>query len=103
MDEGVKQYFRVKEKLNQLLNQEEIYWKQREKTFWLNEGDDNTKFFHACASARKKNNHLSFREDESGRQITNQEEMCHLVKNYFTSVYTNDNSSDLPQLEEADR
>lgn len=40
---GVKLYFEEKNKLNDLLFHEEIYWKQRAKTFWLAEGDANTR------------------------------------------------------------
>lgn len=53
-DDGIQQYFEEKEKLNDILCHEELYWKQRAKTFWLEEGDTNSKFFHAAASTRKK-------------------------------------------------
>lgn len=36
----------LESKLNELLHQEQIFWKQRAKIFWLTEGDMNTKFFH---------------------------------------------------------
>lgn len=39
-------------KLEKLLHKEEIYWKQRSRVNWLNEGDCNTAFFHKTASAR---------------------------------------------------
>ena len=39
-----------------LILQEDIYWKQRSKIFWLSDGDTNSKFFHASASARKRKN-----------------------------------------------
>ncbi|XP_074336036.1 uncharacterized protein LOC141673201 [Apium graveolens] len=58
--EGIKSYFEEKERLNELLLNEEVYWKQRAKTFWLKEGDLNTKFFHAQASKRKKLNNVAF-------------------------------------------
>lgn len=56
---GVKCYFEERQKLEDLLLHEELYWKQRAKTFWLTEGDSNSKFFHAAASKRKKSNHIS--------------------------------------------
>jgi len=40
--------------LNSLLHQEEHFWKQRAKIYWLSDGDANTSFFHAFANARKK-------------------------------------------------
>lgn len=55
-EEGVKAYFEEKEKLNELLEHEESYWKQRAKLFWLKERDTNSRFFHVQASKRKKCN-----------------------------------------------
>lgn len=53
-EQGVKQYFEEKNKLDDLLYHEELYWKQRAKSFWLTEVDTNSKFFHVVASRRKK-------------------------------------------------
>lgn len=41
-----------------ILKQEEIYWKQRAPVTWLNEGDENTSFFHAVANGRKNRNFI---------------------------------------------
>lgn len=45
-----------KHELGMLLEQQEIYWKQRSKQFWLKAGDANTKYFHNFASSRRKKN-----------------------------------------------
>lgn len=85
---GVEQYFIEKERLNVLLLHEETYWKQRAKNYWLAEGDTNTKFFHATASARKRTNQIVFLENDQGEQLQNHEDMCQVVKGYFTEVFT---------------
>lgn len=60
------------------------------KNFWLAKGDANTKFFHANASARRKTNRLCFLERENGVKVENHEEMCHIVRDYFSTVFQGD-------------
>ena len=44
-EEAVHEIQRIRSRLTKLLIQEEQYWKQRAKTFWLVEGDSNTRFY----------------------------------------------------------
>lgn len=53
---GVQAYNKVTWEYLNLLEKKEVYWKQRVKIFWLQNGDQNTKFFHRFASAQKRNN-----------------------------------------------
>ena len=53
--------------LNELLDDEELFWGQRAKAHWLKEGDRNTKYFHAQASDRRKQNTILGIWDEYGR------------------------------------
>lgn len=92
-DSSVKEYLDEKEKLNTLLLQEEVYWKQRAKLFWFQDGDENTKLFHSTASARKKANKISFLTDKDGNKAEDQEGMCEVVKEYFTSLFTGEDIS----------
>lgn len=48
----------ARKKLGSILLNEEIYWKQRAKTFWMKKGDKNTRFFHMMASTRRKTNKI---------------------------------------------
>lgn len=41
-----------------LLEQENINWKQRVKMNWYQLVDKNTKYFHICASQKRKKNYM---------------------------------------------
>lgn len=86
-DEGIRDYFIEKNRLEEILKQEETYWQQREKTFWLAEGDSNSKKFHSHASARKKVNHIEFLRDDQGVMVENHKEMCNMAVEYFRGVF----------------
>ena len=53
-------------KLERLQDQLNIYWKQRAHTLWLTKGDRNAKYFHACASERKRKNYVKSLKEEGG-------------------------------------
>lgn len=94
---GVGLYFEEKDRLDDLMKQEEVYWQQRAKAFWLTEGDKNSKFFHAQASARKKGNHIDYLKTENGDRVDNQDEMCDIAVAYFKDIFKEGNVVDLDQ------
>lgn len=49
----------LKHRLESIYLEEEIYWKQRSKQTWLEEGDSNTKYFHVIANHRKKQSRIN--------------------------------------------
>jgi hypothetical protein len=49
----------VQREIEQLLEMEDIKWKQRAKRNWIIKGDRNTKFYHACANQRKRKTFIS--------------------------------------------
>lgn len=64
--DGVKQYDEARWEFLKLLEQKEIYWKQRSKQYWLREGDQNTKFFHEYATGRRRQNQIRKLKDKNG-------------------------------------
>lgn len=55
-EDRTTEYFAEKKILEDLLLSEEIYWQQRAKSFWLQDGDSNSKYFHAYGTNRRKKN-----------------------------------------------
>lgn len=86
-EEQTRRYFEERNKLEELLVHEEAYWKQRAKSFWLLEGDSNTKNFHAFATSRKKIISITQLKNDDGEVITDHTGMCDVVKEYFDHVF----------------
>ncbi|KAH9764852.1 hypothetical protein KPL70_001671 [Citrus sinensis] len=79
---------RVKSQIQNILLDEEIYWKQRSRANWLKEGDKNTKYFHAKASSRRRKNKIWGIEDNQGNWMQEEEEVEREFCSYFANLFT---------------
>jgi hypothetical protein len=86
-------------KMSQLMLQDDIYWRQRAKKNRYKDGDRNTKFFHASATARKKANRILSLEDDNGIKVTNNDDLCFVAKNYFADIFQPKHSHLAPVIE----
>ena len=57
-DQARSEIKNIKRELESLLAQDDERWKQRAKVNWLKHGDRNTKFYHAIANQRRRNNRI---------------------------------------------
>ncbi|XP_074336391.1 uncharacterized protein LOC141673539 [Apium graveolens] len=85
---GVRRYNEVRWEFLKLLEQQEVYWKQRAKQFWLQEGDQNTRFFHKFASGRKKTNQICRLKDKHGEWKSNEVDIQEIIIDYFSELFT---------------
>jgi hypothetical protein len=85
----------LKMEVNELLEKEEVYWKQRARIAWLKEGDRNTKFFHSKATQRQKKNMVKGLIDKEGRWHQDPNKMEEIAVEYFEDIFTSTNSVDL--------
>jgi hypothetical protein len=92
------QLLEVRKKMQRLLAQDDAYWKQRAKTHWNKDGDRNTKFFHASASARKKVNRILSLEDNEGNKITDSQGMQTTAKDYFVELFQKQHNVAVPVI-----
>ncbi|KAL4386053.1 hypothetical protein GQ457_09G017390 [Hibiscus cannabinus] len=75
----------------------EAYWAQRSRVLWLSAGDQNTSFFHAKASARKKKNAILGLYDCDGRWHTSTTtEVLRVASDYFGSLFSANSPVDAP-------
>jgi hypothetical protein len=86
----------LRKKMSRLLSQDDAYWRQRVKTHWYRDGDRNTKFFHASATARKKANRITSLEDSSGNKVSSSTGMSEIAKNYFSELFQKNNNVAAP-------
>jgi hypothetical protein len=77
----------LRREVNILIEKEEIFWRQRSRVSWLKEGDRNTKFFHACASQRKKANLITGLRDDHGVWKNEAGAISNLAVNYFQHLF----------------
>ncbi|XP_062006899.1 uncharacterized protein LOC133724199 [Rosa rugosa] len=75
------------DKLQSLLFQEELFWKQRSKITWLKEGDRNTGFFHRKTENRKRKNSLQGLFDVTGQWQDKDEGIENVITTYFSKMF----------------
>ncbi|KAH9649551.1 rnase h domain-containing protein [Citrus sinensis] len=74
--------------IDNLLADDEVYWKQRSRVDRLLAGDKNMKFFHAKASARKQKNKIWGVLNEDGNWTKEAEEIESKFCDHFASLFT---------------
>ena len=90
---NVSYFNMLRHRLDKLLIKDDVFWKQRAKTFWYRDGDLNTKFFHAAATTRRKLNRIEHLEDENGFECRSADGMKHIARDYFMQLFQQSNSS----------
>jgi hypothetical protein len=85
----------VRQQLGLLMDKSDLIWRQHAKMNWLENGDRNMKFFHACANFRKKSNFIASISDTVGRYWDKPEEVQLAFFNYFHNLFTSEIAGDL--------
>ncbi|XP_075492592.1 uncharacterized protein LOC142530656 [Primulina tabacum] len=84
---------RLEKEVELLSSNEEIYWKQRSKANWMAYGDQNSKYFHACASRRRARNLISGLVSSHRDWCTDKSSMAEIVLDYFSNLFMSTNPS----------
>ncbi|XP_051221114.1 uncharacterized protein [Lolium perenne] len=87
-DEAISKQRDIQLKMENLSEQEELYWVQRGRVNWLQHGDQNTAFFHRFASGRRKRNFIKYLKNDSGEVTEDQDQIMDLASNYFQTLFT---------------
>lgn len=78
--------------------EEETYWKLKSRNQWMQEGDGNTRFFHAAAKNRVSCNRVVTIQDEDGNDIYGNIEIADEAQRYFKALFTKGDQADLSRI-----
>ncbi|CAJ2636477.1 unnamed protein product [Trifolium pratense] len=91
-------YNELRQRLDFLLVKDDMFWRQRAKTFWYREGDLNTHYFHATATTRKNKNRIVRLEDVHGNVCNSAEDIKGIAKDYFMNLFQQQNGERMPVI-----
>lgn len=69
------------------MEQQNSYWRQRAKEFWLQDRDNNTKYFHNDVKRRRRNNIITRLKDSVGNWVTEQKDLEALVTQHYLNLF----------------
>ncbi|XP_057828258.1 uncharacterized protein LOC131039491 [Cryptomeria japonica] len=81
-------------KCHSIIAREEIFWRQRSRSLWLNDGDRNTRFFHVTTLKHRATNRIDHLV-RNGRRIEKEEEISEAIVEFFGELLKADPMLDL--------
>ncbi|XP_043710215.1 uncharacterized protein LOC122659132 [Telopea speciosissima] len=76
-----------KKVLQEVLLQEEIFWRQKSRVQWLKEGESNTKFFHTMVNFRRGIGRVDKVKDGNGVWVHGQEDVGREAARFFVGLF----------------
>jgi exonuclease III len=77
----------LQQEIHQLMEMEDIKWRQRAKRNWYKHGDRNTQYFHAWATQRRRTNFIRSVTDQNGLSWSNPEDLGRAFNQHFQSLF----------------
>ena len=74
--------------LEEIILHEDLLWAQKSRCEWFTLGDNNTRYFHRRANARKKSKTILAIQNENGDWINNEDEIKSLAVGFFKNLFT---------------
>ena len=92
------QILRLNKEISKLLVREEQMWKQRSRSLWLQEDDNNIRYFHSRASHRFRRNQIDNLEDTNGDLCSDEEGISNILFDYYQQLFTSSNPSMIEEV-----
>ena len=84
---------RLNKEISKLLVREEQMWKQQSRSLWLQEGDNNTRYFHSQASHGFRMNRIDNLDDANRDLCSDEDGISNILINYYQQLFTSSNPS----------
>ncbi|XP_074356438.1 uncharacterized protein LOC141696155 [Apium graveolens] len=81
-------YQEAKDQLLLILEQKEIFWRQRSKQLWLHSGDKNSRYFHASTSVHRRNNQMHRLKNGGGTLVEWEDGLAEHITEYYKHFFT---------------
>lgn len=78
----------MKDTLIRILEQREIFWRQRSKQLWLQSGDKNIRYFHVSATVRRNMNQIFRLKNGEGRWLDWDDGLAEHITDHFNHLFT---------------
>ncbi|XP_050217883.1 uncharacterized protein LOC130015136 [Mercurialis annua] len=78
----------LEQQLYEARKQEDEFWRQKSRQIWLQQGDQNTKYFHASTMQRRRKNTILGLNDSHGNWITQPHMIQQLILEHFKDQFT---------------
>lgn len=89
-----KSLFKLEQSLldewNDILNQEDSYWKQRARIQWLSTGERHTKFFHASAKQKQRRLQIAQLKTPDGDWCSDDLQLQEMARQCYLKLYTHE-------------
>ncbi|KAM6595903.1 hypothetical protein CsatA_006427 [Cannabis sativa] len=97
-DVEVKELYSARDKLKEALAREEIFWRQKSRVKWLQQGDSCTKFFMASTVIRRRRNFIQELKTDVGSWERDPKTIAEMFTTKFNSIFIDKRTTSLPKL-----
>ena len=81
----------LKKEINSLMDKEEKMWRQRSRTLYLKDGDQNTRIFHYRATQRRRRNLITGIKNQSNEWCTQLDQISATFLDYYQELFSSSN------------
>lgn len=78
---------------------EESFLREKSRIKWMKKGDRNSQFFHRTIKVHTAKNKILRLQDDNGIWTKNYEEVKDLAIGFFSNLFSETNTTNLPQLQ----